>query len=412
MVILAGAGLVFVGAEGWLPGSLPVPEVLLAPAAVALALSAGLGMAAFEVDLPDYHFGWRQIASLLAGAALVLAVLPAIGGRVLGPVGHADRRLRAPDQQPERQDRHRRALPGALAGRRRPAAGRRAGRSTRPRSTTSGPARCCPTPRRTTACPTSPTSIAGSDAGATSHLAETLQYAAEGGTSRLGRPARPDGRALRRGARGQRPEPARDGADGDARGAAHPARRASSTCRTSTWPAASSSTGTPHGARPEPSCPPTPSSRQARAGPADRVVPALTGAPTGAARRQGLRVVRRVARRGRHGVPGRGVVGPVAPAGRRPAPPTARRCSGGRTPSRCRPASSATLAFDTPISRTLMLVGQLVSGSRCCSTCSAPGSASRRPVTWPSSGSKESWHERPSSRPRRPSAPVAGRCWC
>jgi hypothetical protein len=43
-----------------------------------------MGMAAFEVDLPDYHFGWRQILSVVASAALVLAVLPVIGATIDG----------------------------------------------------------------------------------------------------------------------------------------------------------------------------------------------------------------------------------------------------------------------------------------------------------------------------------------
>jgi GT2 family glycosyltransferase len=55
---------------------LPAPEVLLAPAAVGLALASAMGMASFEVDLGDYHFGWRQIASVLSGAALVVALVP------------------------------------------------------------------------------------------------------------------------------------------------------------------------------------------------------------------------------------------------------------------------------------------------------------------------------------------------
>ena len=57
-------------------------------------LASAMGMAAFEVDLPDYHFGWRQIVSVLRRR----------GARARGaaghrrddrrPVGHAARRLR------------------------------------------------------------------------------------------------------------------------------------------------------------------------------------------------------------------------------------------------------------------------------------------------------------------------------
>jgi len=70
---------------------------VLAPAAVGLALAAAMGMAAFEVDLPDYHFGWRQILSVLAAAAFVLALMPVVGASVDGrwgqPRGDYDRAL-------------------------------------------------------------------------------------------------------------------------------------------------------------------------------------------------------------------------------------------------------------------------------------------------------------------------------
>lgn len=83
-LVLTSFGLVFAQAQGWGPADWPSPELLLVPAAVGVALAASMGMAAFEVDLPDYHFGWRQILSVLAGAALVLAVLPVIGATVDG----------------------------------------------------------------------------------------------------------------------------------------------------------------------------------------------------------------------------------------------------------------------------------------------------------------------------------------
>jgi hypothetical protein len=73
-----------VAGEGWIGLDAPVPELWLAPAAVGLALASGLGMVAFEVDLPDYHFGWRQIISLFAGAAFVLAMLPPVAATVTG----------------------------------------------------------------------------------------------------------------------------------------------------------------------------------------------------------------------------------------------------------------------------------------------------------------------------------------
>ena len=75
-IALAAWGVIWAGSQGYLGEYLPAPEILLAPAAVGLALAGAMGMAAFEVDLPDYHFGWRQIASLIAGAALLVSILP------------------------------------------------------------------------------------------------------------------------------------------------------------------------------------------------------------------------------------------------------------------------------------------------------------------------------------------------
>jgi hypothetical protein len=82
---------------------LPPPEVLLAPAAAALALAVALGVVAFEVDLPGYDFGWRQLASLVAAAAIVVAALPVLAasfdGRWKMPRGGYDRTLRFQAQE-------------------------------------------------------------------------------------------------------------------------------------------------------------------------------------------------------------------------------------------------------------------------------------------------------------------------
>ncbi len=86
-VVVAGSMAVVFVAQVAPAGWFPAPEVLLAPAAMSLALATGLGMVAFEIDLPDYHFGWRQIASLLAGAALVLGVFPFVGASLTGQWG-------------------------------------------------------------------------------------------------------------------------------------------------------------------------------------------------------------------------------------------------------------------------------------------------------------------------------------
>jgi hypothetical protein len=54
---------------------------MLGPAALALAGSAALGMVAFETDLVRFRFGYRQLASVIAAAAVVVGVinlLPAV----------------------------------------------------------------------------------------------------------------------------------------------------------------------------------------------------------------------------------------------------------------------------------------------------------------------------------------------
>ena len=72
------------GGQGWLGFPLPTPEILLAPAAAALALCAALGATAFEIDLPGYAFGWRQFASSLAAVALALGAVPVLAASVGG----------------------------------------------------------------------------------------------------------------------------------------------------------------------------------------------------------------------------------------------------------------------------------------------------------------------------------------
>ena len=71
------------------------PQVLLVPAGVGIALSIGLGVAAFQLDLPGYRFGWRQVAAVTAAAAAVVGMLPvllgSLGGRWdLVPSGYAE----------------------------------------------------------------------------------------------------------------------------------------------------------------------------------------------------------------------------------------------------------------------------------------------------------------------------------
>lgn len=71
-------GVAWAGGRGWLPLPLPTVEVVLAPAAVALALAVALGMVAFEVDLRGYRFGWHQVASTAALVATMVGLVPVL----------------------------------------------------------------------------------------------------------------------------------------------------------------------------------------------------------------------------------------------------------------------------------------------------------------------------------------------
>jgi GT2 family glycosyltransferase len=100
-VVLVSVGLAWAGAEGWLGDTMGATGALLAPAAVGLALAIGLGVSAFEVDLPTSRFGWRQPAALVATACFLVALLPVVAltpsgrfglpsvgyGQVLGWIG-------------------------------------------------------------------------------------------------------------------------------------------------------------------------------------------------------------------------------------------------------------------------------------------------------------------------------------
>ena len=78
-------GVAWAGGRGWLHVAVPSADVLLAPAAAAVALSAALGLLAFEVDIRGYRFGWRQLAPSATLAAVLLGAVPvaaaALGGR-------------------------------------------------------------------------------------------------------------------------------------------------------------------------------------------------------------------------------------------------------------------------------------------------------------------------------------------
>ncbi len=167
--------------RGALPVALPAVDVLLVPAAVGLALATAMGVRAFEVDLPGYRFGWRQIASGVAAAAVVVGVLPVLGasfdGRWSMPAGDYARSLAFIDA--ENDDTPFRVLwlgdPAAL-----PLDGWALEDGLAYGTTDAGS-------------PTLENLWVGSDDGATGLLAEALDLARSGQTARLGRLLAPMG---------------------------------------------------------------------------------------------------------------------------------------------------------------------------------------------------------------------------
>jgi hypothetical protein len=184
VLALVGFGLAWGVGQGWLTEYLPSPSMLLVPSALGVALAAGLGMAAFEIDLPDYHFGWRQIVSLLAAGSFIVALGPALmssfSGRWDMPRGDFNRSLSfLGDGTTDGAYRvlwlgDATALP--LQGWALDA----------PAVDDLGPDRTLAYATTISGTPSIAEQWAGSDSGATSNLARALQTASEGGTARLG----------------------------------------------------------------------------------------------------------------------------------------------------------------------------------------------------------------------------------
>ena len=92
---LASFALGLVVSRGGIGTFAPDLFVVLAPAATALAAMVGLGLAAFEEDLHDSHFSWRQLVGILGVAAALVGLAPFVisagGGRWHMPTtGYSD----------------------------------------------------------------------------------------------------------------------------------------------------------------------------------------------------------------------------------------------------------------------------------------------------------------------------------
>ncbi len=68
----------WISGRGWTGGLAIDPLVLLGPAAAATSASIGLGVAAFERDLPKAEFGWRQLVTAVGVLAVAVASVPTL----------------------------------------------------------------------------------------------------------------------------------------------------------------------------------------------------------------------------------------------------------------------------------------------------------------------------------------------
>ncbi len=75
-VAIAGWAVVWIGEAGWSPVPLPAPEVMLAPAAAGIALAAGMAALAIERDVLGRGFTWRHLGPVVAVVALVVGLGP------------------------------------------------------------------------------------------------------------------------------------------------------------------------------------------------------------------------------------------------------------------------------------------------------------------------------------------------
>jgi hypothetical protein len=184
VLALIGFGLAWGVGQGWLSEYLPSPSMLLVPSALGVALAAGLGMAAFEIDLPDYHFGWRQIVSLLAAGSFIVALGPTLmasfSGRWDMPRGDFNRSLSFLGDGTTDGAYRVLWLGDAVAL---PLQG---WALDAPAVDDLGPDRTLAYATTISGTPSIAEQWAGSDSGATSNLARALQTASDGGTARLG----------------------------------------------------------------------------------------------------------------------------------------------------------------------------------------------------------------------------------
>ena len=74
-------------ARGGVGSFAPDLLVILAPAATGVAIMVGLGLAAFELDLPGFRFGWRQVLAIGGITASLVGIGPFLGSSISGRWG-------------------------------------------------------------------------------------------------------------------------------------------------------------------------------------------------------------------------------------------------------------------------------------------------------------------------------------
>jgi hypothetical protein len=77
-LVLSAWTLSWAESRGWTAGLAVDVHILLVAAAVGVSLAIGLGVGAFEHDLPAFRFGWRQAAAALAAGAALMGALPVL----------------------------------------------------------------------------------------------------------------------------------------------------------------------------------------------------------------------------------------------------------------------------------------------------------------------------------------------
>lgn len=86
-VALLSWWVALLSAKAWAVPFAPSVDVVLAPAAVAVAVGAGLAVHAFETDLAGFRFGWRQAVAALSIGALLAGALPTLAEATNGRWG-------------------------------------------------------------------------------------------------------------------------------------------------------------------------------------------------------------------------------------------------------------------------------------------------------------------------------------